>query len=155
MKSAILISLVTMVSVTSGQWLSHVPFYMHPAPLIPVQSPYTIAPYAAPRMDIHPGFGGHYAPYSPPPSYSPFMAASAPVAAVVPMAHLAIPPPPHSSPSTPEIQDRSSASSASSSSSSSPGGGFLSKALNLPNDMADKLFPFAIRIATHGEPHLP
>lgn len=39
------------------------------------------------------------------------------------------------------------------------GGGWGSwgglKGFQIPNDLADKLFPFTIRIATHGEPHLP
>ena len=29
------------------------------------------------------------------------------------------------------------------------------KSMHISNDLADKLFPFTIRIASHGEPHLP
>jgi hypothetical protein len=66
---------------------------------------------------------------------------------VIPQYHHQPPPPPREA-----IEDRSSSTEKS----SSGGSKFkFGKSLSIPNDFADKLFPFTIRIATHGEPHMP
>ena len=140
-----------------------IPMYVQPAPLptalIPTYSSYpSFGPPPSPHASFIPT-ASHAIP-----SYQPIM--TAPVAThtvvPVPVAPVVIPqynqysqPSPSSPPSSSQIQERSSNEKSSSPSSSSSSGFSLSKPFSLPNDIADKLFPFTIRIATHGEPHMP
>lgn len=130
-----------------------IPMYVQPAPLPTALYPtYSSYPSFGSPPSTHASFipaASHAIP-----SYQPIM--TVPVAPVViPPYNQYSQPSPSSPPSSSQIQDRSSSEKSSSPSSSSSSGFSLSKPFSLPNDIADKLFPFTIRIATHGEPHMP
>ena len=147
------------------------PYYMQPTPL----STNLYSTFAAPQV-TYPSYSSsdvfmNRESYIP--SYSmatPIMAAPVqtmvPVPVPVPMTSVMIPSQPvysqpgpqyspqYSQPSPPRetIQERSSTTEKS----SKGGSGFkIGSKFSIPNDIADKLFPFSIRIASHGEPHLP
>lgn len=161
---------VACIIVTSGQYFPFHPsqFFLPPQPMIPF--PYSHAAALQSRMSSPASAAAPFTfnPYAAAPSMAPVAVIQVPVPALpFPMITNAGAQLSQSSSSSssstsansesqPEISERSSPTQKSSTTSAlSPFAGFSMKSLNLPNDFADKLFPFTIRIATHGEPHLP
>ena len=147
----------------------HYPFYFQPASLpsslFPTYASYPSLPQTHGSYIPTPSQYSHIPTYTP--TYQPVMAIPAP--SIVPVTPVVIPSYNQPAPPQPDI-DRSSKSDpptppplqppspAPSSPSTSKGGlniPNLFKSFSIPNDFADKLFPFSIRIATHGEPHMP
>ena len=166
-----LVFLMALFALTHGQFfpIHPSPFFLQPQALIPF-------PYAHPASLAHGGSSQSQGPAASAFSFNPYASASsmAPVA-VIPVPVPAVPLPLAPASLIPASQSASQSSSSSSSantnepqqeisdrssstaksSASSPFAGFSLKSLQLPNDLADKIFPFTIRIASHGEPHMP
>ena len=165
-----LVFLMGLLVLTSGQFfpIHPSPFFLQPQTLIPLPYAHHAGLASGPSSFREGSFS--FSPYASASSVAPVAVIPVPVPALpLPIASPVIPGNQGGSSSSSSssssisnsesqqetISDRSSNTAKSSSPNSNPFAGFSLKSLQLPNDLADKIFPFTIRIASHGEPHMP